>query len=370
MSYASSAVTYTSVYTDSEPGRAFWGADDEEISEGGILRVIVYGYDGLPIQPVAPPSPDYIPGPKDPQTLPVTQDEDEREPMFVQAHDLDYMSEPVYPEYIPLEDEHVFPAEEQPLPPVDSPTAESPGYITKSDPEDDPEEYEDDETEDGLVDYPMDCGDDGEDDDIDSSGDDADNEDEDDENEEEEHLAPADSTIVVPTDEPVSPPKGIEPTIPPPSTDITIGARITVRPQASISLLLEAEVERLRAMTTPSPSPPISLSPPFVGERLARCTAPPAHSSPPPIPSPLLPLSRCPTQIQTLRIASTQALIDAVTTILTSPPLPPSLYIPLPVDRRDDIPESEQPPSKRLCLSTLGSRYEIGESSTARPIRG
>ncbi|GKE43932.1 hypothetical protein Tco_1471216, partial [Tanacetum coccineum] len=48
-------------------------------------------------------------------------------------------------------------------------------------------------------------------------------------------------------------------------------------------------------------------------------------------------------------IASTQALIDAVTTALPSPPLPPlppSLYIPPPVDRRDDIPESEQPPRK------------------------
>ncbi|GJZ16496.1 hypothetical protein Tco_0552173 [Tanacetum coccineum] len=57
MSSATSVVTYTSVYTDFEPGRAFWGADDEEISEGGIPRVIVLGYDGLPIQPVAPPSP-------------------------------------------------------------------------------------------------------------------------------------------------------------------------------------------------------------------------------------------------------------------------------------------------------------------------
>ncbi|GJX79015.1 hypothetical protein Tco_0327164 [Tanacetum coccineum] len=37
-------------------------------------------------------------------------------------------------------------------------------------------------------------------------------------------------------------------------------------------------------MTTPSPSPPISLSPTSAGERLARCTAPPAHSSPPPVP--------------------------------------------------------------------------------------
>ncbi|GJS09603.1 hypothetical protein Tco_0366399 [Tanacetum coccineum] len=153
MSSASSTVTYTSVYTDSEPGRVFWGADDEEISEGGILRVIVLGYDSLHIQPLAPPSPDYIPGPEDPQTPPVPQDEDEREPMFVQAHDPDYVPEPIYPEYIPLEDEHEFPAEE-------------------------------------------------------------------------EHLALTDSAVVVPADEPVSPPEGTEPVIPPPSTDITIGARI------------------------------------------------------------------------------------------------------------------------------------------------
>ncbi|GJS48483.1 putative reverse transcriptase domain-containing protein [Tanacetum coccineum] len=252
--------------------------------------------------PVAPPSPDYIPGPEDQQTTPVPQDEDEREPMFVQAHDPDYVPEPIYPEYIPLEDEHEFPAEEQPLPPVDSP-----GYVTESDPEEDLEEYEDDETEDGP----------------------------DDDEEEEEHLALADSAIVVPVDEHVFPPEGIEPTS---GHDYSI-----------------------------------SLSPPSAGERLARCTAPPAHSSPPPVPSPLLPSSGCPTQIQTLRIASTQALIDAVTTALPSPPLPPlppSLYIPPPVDHRDEIPESEQPPRKRLCLSTLGSRYEVGESSTARPTRG
>ncbi|GKF05460.1 hypothetical protein Tco_0036128 [Tanacetum coccineum] len=180
MSSATSAVTYTSVYTDSEPGRAFWGADNEEVSEGGIPRVIVLGYDGLPIRPVAPPSPDYIPGPEDPQTPPVPQDKDE----------------------------HEFSAEEQPLPLVDLPTAESPGpeHVTESDPEEDPEEYEDDETEDGLVDYPMDGGDDGDDgddDDDDSSRDDADGKDE-----EEEHLAPADSTTVIPVDEPVFPPEG------------------------------------------------------------------------------------------------------------------------------------------------------------------
>nr|GEW36054.1 reverse transcriptase domain-containing protein [Tanacetum cinerariifolium] len=58
-------------------------------------------------------------------------------------------------------------------------------------------------------------------------------------------------------------------------------------------------------------------------ERLARYTAPSAHSSPPPVPSPLLPSSGCPTQIQTLRMASTQAHIDAVTATLPSPSLPP-----------------------------------------------
>ncbi|GJY34211.1 hypothetical protein Tco_0418680 [Tanacetum coccineum] len=308
MSSASSVVTYTSVYTDSEPGRVFWGADDEEITDGGIPRVI-------------------------------------------------------------------------PLPPVDLPTAESPGYVIESDPEEDPEEYEDDETKDGPVDYPMNRGDDGDDDDDgDSSRDDADDEDEDEEDEEEEaeeeHPALADSAVVIPTVEPESPleAEGTEPVIPPPSTDITTtGARITVLLQAFISLPPEAEVERLLVMPTPSPSPLISLSPPSAGERLARCMAPSTHSSPPPVPSPLLPSSGCPTQTQTLRMASTQALVDTVTAVLPSPPLPPlppSLYIPPPVDRKDDIIESEQPPRKRLCLSTLGSRYEVEESSTARPTKG
>nr|GEZ95204.1 reverse transcriptase domain-containing protein [Tanacetum cinerariifolium] len=247
------------------------------------------------------PSPNYIPGPEEPETPPVSQDEDEREPMFIQPHD--------------------------------------PKYVVVSDPEEDPEEYEDDELEDGPVDYLMDGGDDG-DDGGDSSGDDVD-----DEEDEEEHFASAGSSVVVPTVEPVSPPGGTEP----------------------------AEVERLLAMPTPPPSPLTSISPPSIGERLVRCTAPSAHSSPPLVPSPLMPSSGCPTQIQTLGIASTHALINAITVALPSPPLPPLppfLYIPPPVDRRDDVLESELPPRKRSCLSTLGSRYEIGENSTARPTRG
>ncbi|GJY00843.1 hypothetical protein Tco_0358995 [Tanacetum coccineum] len=73
MSFESSMVTYTFVYTNFEPGRVFWGAD-EELSDV-----------------VSPTS-------------------------------------------------HA----RQPLPPVVSPTAKSPGYVTESDPEEDPEEYEDD----------------------------------------------------------------------------------------------------------------------------------------------------------------------------------------------------------------------------------
>nr|GEX48184.1 hypothetical protein [Tanacetum cinerariifolium] len=263
MSSASSVVTYTSVYTDFEPGRVFWGADKKLLDEG-----------------------------------------------------------PMYPEYIPLEDEQVFLAEEQPLPPVVSPTAESPGYVAWSDPEEDPEEYKDDKSEDGPVDYPMYDGYNRDDDDGDSFGVDFDDEDEDEEDEEEEeHLASTDSTVVVPASELVAPPKGIDHVTPPPSTDIaTTRARITVWLQAFVSL-------------------------------------PPKAEGPPHIPSPLLPSSRCPTQIQALRLASAQALIDTVTAALPSPPLPPlppPLYIPH-VDRRDDILETKIPPRNRSCLFDLGS---------------
>nr|GEY27717.1 hypothetical protein [Tanacetum cinerariifolium] len=149
----------------------------------------------------------------------------------------------------------------------------------------------------------MNGGDDEDDDDGDSSGDDAEDKDEDEEEEEEEeNLASVDSAIVIPIVELISPPEGTEPVIPPPSTDTTTTG-------ARITVQLQAAIT--------------------------------------------LPLEA-------------EALIDAVTATLPSPPLPPPLYMPPPVDRRDDIPETEMLPLKRLCLSTLGSRYEIGESSTAR----
>ncbi|GJR39591.1 hypothetical protein Tco_1215275 [Tanacetum coccineum] len=86
-------------------------------------------------------------------------------------------------------------------------------------------------------------------------------------------------------------------------------------------------------MTTPSSSH-LSLYHHPCRERLARCTAPPAHSPP------LLPSSGCLTQIQTLRIISTQALIDALTAALpppSLPPLPPSIPIPSPVDHHPEF---------------------------------
>nr|GFA51818.1 hypothetical protein [Tanacetum cinerariifolium]GFA66043.1 hypothetical protein [Tanacetum cinerariifolium] len=49
-----------SVYTDFEPWRYY----EEESAEVGSPGVTVYGYDRLPMQPTAPPSPDYVPGPE------------------------------------------------------------------------------------------------------------------------------------------------------------------------------------------------------------------------------------------------------------------------------------------------------------------
>ncbi|GJV01319.1 hypothetical protein Tco_1334888 [Tanacetum coccineum] len=48
------------------------------------------------------------------------------------------------------------------------------------------------------------------------------------------------------------------------------------------------------------------------------------------------------------------------------------MFIPPPVDRKEDIPEAELPPRKMLCPTAPTSRYEVGESSTAalRPTGG
>nr|GEV87752.1 hypothetical protein [Tanacetum cinerariifolium] len=112
----------------------------------------------------------------------------------------EFVLEPVYPKFMPPEDD-VLPSEEQPLPAAVLPTANSPGYIFESDPEEDLEKDDEDPEED-PADFPTDKEDDDEDEesskdeaddeDEESSKDEADDEDED-EDEEEEHPAPIDS---------------------------------------------------------------------------------------------------------------------------------------------------------------------------------
>ncbi|GKC32629.1 hypothetical protein Tco_1039923, partial [Tanacetum coccineum] len=208
----------------------------------GSLRVMVYGYDGLPMHL---PSPDYVPRPEHPPL-------------------------PVYVPYVP----------EPPLPADVLPTADSPRYIANFDPEDlgvDPEE--------DPADYPIDGGDDDDDDDDESSDDESSNDDEDDnddveedeeEEEEEEHLALADF-------------------VPPPAYRTT--ARMSIRAQTPTPFLSEAEVDRLLAIPTP-PSSPLT---PF-SSLLHQIPLPPLPvSSPLPISPPPLPAS--PTHPLSYRVA-------------------------------------------------------------------
>nr|GEU82882.1 putative reverse transcriptase domain-containing protein [Tanacetum cinerariifolium] len=197
MSDASSAVIYTSVYTDFEPWRYY----RVKSAEAGSPGVIVYGYDGLLIQPVAPPSPNYEPGPEHP-TSPDYVPGPEHPPSPVE---IPYIPELEYPDYlVPFNVE--APLEDQPLPANASPTTASPGYVADFDPNKDPEEV----LEDDHADYPADVRD-GNDEpsDDDDDDDDIDNEDagpfEDEEDDkEEEHLALADSSAV-PIVDPVMP---------------------------------------------------------------------------------------------------------------------------------------------------------------------
>ncbi|GJY90036.1 hypothetical protein Tco_0505232 [Tanacetum coccineum] len=91
----------------------------------------------------APPSPDYVSGPEEPEQAPPSPD---------------FVPELVYPEFMPPEDD-MLPGEEQPLPVAVSPIADSLCYITESNPEEDPEEDDEDPEED-LGDYPTDKDDD------------------------------------------------------------------------------------------------------------------------------------------------------------------------------------------------------------------
>ncbi|GKD95635.1 hypothetical protein Tco_1379532, partial [Tanacetum coccineum] len=277
MSFASSAVTYTSVYTESKPGRVFWGAD-KEISDGG---------------PEHPPSPDYVSGPEHPPS-----------PVY-----LPYVPEPEYPEYLASSDDEA-PTEDQPLPDDASLVALSPGYVSDSDSEKDPEE----DSEDEHADYPTDEGD-GDDEPFDDDDDDDDTDDEDeepfkdegDDEEEEEHLAPADCSAIlvidpVPsagdteafeTNESAPTPRSPQIRVPFAQTRLRM-ARKTVRLEPPMSASMEARIAEYAAAPTPPlpvASPPLPLPSPLttsptdagapLGYKAARIQMRAAVASPP-----------------------------------------------------------------------------------------
>ncbi|GJS60023.1 hypothetical protein Tco_0654807 [Tanacetum coccineum] len=341
------------------------------------------GVDGPPVMPEdpyayvvaafqAPPSPDYVPGPEEPEQAPPL-------PVYVP-----YVPEPVYPKFMPM---YV----------VLSPTADSPGYIADSDPEEDPEE--------DLTDYPADGGDD--DDDEDESSDDDDDVEEDEDDEEEEHLALADSTTVAfpavdhaPSAEETEPFETDEfSATPPPHPVYRVTARISILPQTPASLPSDTEVARLLAIPTPPPSPlspwssplPQIPSPPLPLILSPLPVSPPLPLAPPPLPvSPTYPLG--------YRVAMILLRVEAPSTSHSPPPhiilshtradtppsgTPPSgtpLLLPIPLltlspplhllftDRRGNRPEVTLPPRKRLGI-TLDPRYEVRESSSAPAAR-
>nr|GEV27952.1 hypothetical protein [Tanacetum cinerariifolium] len=134
----------------------------------------------------------------------------------------------------------------EPLPAAVSPTAESPGYITDSEPKMEPEEEDgdDEKSEGNPIDYPTNRGDDADDDGDDLSEDDADDEDEDESSNKEGETAAT----------------------PPPSA-YRVVARISVRPHIPMPFHSESEVERLLAIPTPSlslVSPTAYPLPPFI----------------------------------------------------------------------------------------------------------
>nr|GEZ90503.1 hypothetical protein [Tanacetum cinerariifolium] len=305
MSDASSTVTYTSVYTNFKPWRYY----EEYSTEARLPRVIVYGYNGLPMQPVASPFPDYMPGPEhlsSPDYVPGPK----HPPSPVE---IPYVPDPEYIEY-PKPSDDEAPLEDQPLPADASPIAASPDYVADFDLVKD--------TEDDQANYPADGGD-GDDEPSHDNDDDDDTDfdlDEDikdepfedeEEEEEEEHLALTDPSVVLIT--------------------CLRRARKTVKPEPSMSASIEACIARHDAL----------LSPPL-----------PIPSPPLPLPSPL-----------TTSLADTRAPLGYRAAEIRMRALL------LSTSRRTDIPEADVLPWKKACLTTPALRFEVRESSTAGAAR-
>ncbi|GJY04812.1 hypothetical protein Tco_0370752 [Tanacetum coccineum] len=210
-----STITYTAVSSPFEDG--------SDIGSPGV--------DGPPIMPKDPyayimaayqvsPSPDYIPGPEVPPL-----------PDYIPGLEV-----PPSLDYIPGPGDEISGRVQ--LYCCCSPTANSPGYVPKSDPKEEPEEDDEDPEED-LIDY--------------LAHRDNDDDEDKDKDEEEEHPALADSVPLV----------------------HRMTARISIRNEPSISLPLREEVERLLALTTPPPLPLTPLSSP-----LPHIPSPPFLTSP------------------------------------------------------------------------------------------
>ncbi|GKC53345.1 hypothetical protein Tco_1076090 [Tanacetum coccineum] len=329
-----SGVTYTEV-----------SSPFEGLSDIGSPRADDHEYLELPWMPEdpyveaalqAPPSPDYVPGPEEPEKAPPLPD-------FVPG-----------PENV--DDEIV--AEEEPYAEDASPTAQSPDYVQESDLEFDPEEDNDEDPEEDPIDYHVDGGDDGDDKDEPSEEDEDDDVDieADEDEEEEEHPAPTNYrsglicggdravsrllAISTPPSSPLSPWSSPFPHIPSPSLPLSPPSHV-LSPAPPLSLIRSLGYraamiwQRVEAAST---SHSLPLPPPFILSP-TRSDAP-SSGIPPPLPI-LVPTS--------------------------SPPL----LLPS-ASRREDRPEVTLPPRKRLGIA-LGPRYEVGESSSAaaaRPTRG
>ncbi|GJR15869.1 hypothetical protein Tco_0798521 [Tanacetum coccineum] len=224
----------------------------------------------------APPSPDYVPGPEEPEQAPPS------------------------PDYVPgpeLADDEIV-AGDQPYAEDASPMAHSPDDVPESDPEADPEEDDDEDPEEDPIDYSADGGDDGddemdieEDEDADMDIDEEDEDDEmDDEEAEEEHSAPAYPVVVAlpataPSAEETEPFETDESAAtPPPHPAYRMTARISIPEPLPVPAWSDSEVARLLAISSPPASPlsPWSSSPPQIP--LPVSPPPPVLTAPPPSP--------------------------------------------------------------------------------------
>ncbi|GJW05309.1 putative reverse transcriptase domain-containing protein, partial [Tanacetum coccineum] len=304
----------------------------EDLSDIGSPRADDHEFLELPYMPEdpyleaalqAPPSPDYVPGPEEPEQAPPS------------------------PDYVP-----------------------GPEHADDGDDEMDIEEDEDDDMD-------IDAVEEDEDDEMDVEVD---------EEAEEEHPAPAYPVVVAlpataPSAEETEPFETDESAAtPPPHPAYRMTARITIPEPLPVPAWSDSEVARLLAISSPPASPlsPWSSSPPQIPFPLS----PPSLVLSAPPPSPIRSLGYRAAIIRIRAEAATTfhslplppPFILSPTRPDAPPPMPTSAPTSLPplllpsASRREDRPEVNLPPRERLGIA-LGPRYEVGESSAAAAAR-